>query len=118
MNKKTGIRVVQTFLYLLVAVIFFGSLYYSIKTGEFSWFGRFGSIITIMPIIISLFELSIDRRSLFFSKNNYCKLAPDNVEELSAKYWPIVIWVNSMISIIGTVIWGFGDLLGNVMKAS
>lgn len=77
----------------------------------YAWFGRSGSLITVIPIVISILDFYSDREAIFLAKHNYAVLAPDNVEELAKKYWPIKVLINSIITICGTVIWGYGDLI-------
>ena len=57
-------------------------------------------------------DIYSDRAATFYAKHNYAKIAPDNAEELASAYWPTKILINSIITMIGTLIWGFGDLLG------
>lgn len=102
---------IQKALYLLLIFIFGVSLYLSFSNTDFIWFSRFGSLITIIPILISINEFYSDRKAIFYAKNNYATFAPENVEEQADKYWPTKIIVNSIITVIGTVIWGFGDLI-------
>jgi hypothetical protein len=63
-------------------------------------------------MLISIIEIYSDRKQLYFAKHNYARIAPNDVEERAQKYWPIKILVNTAIAIVGTIIWGFGDLIG------
>ena len=107
--------IIQKILYLLLVIVFVLSLYLSDLYADYLWFSRFGSLIAIIPILISIDEFYSDRRAIFYAKHNYAVFAPDNVEELANKYWPTKILVNSIITIIGTIIWGFGDLLNKCL---
>ena len=104
-------KIIQCVLYATVFLIFCGSIYLSIKKNDFQWFGRSGSLITVIPILISIFEFYSDRKSIYMAKHNYAKYAPNNIDELAAKYWPVKIFINAVITSIGTIIWGFGDLI-------
>lgn len=102
---------IQKILYFLLLVIVGIALYLSISNDDFIWFSRFGALISVIPILISIIEFYSDRQAIFYAKNNYAVHAPDNVVEQADKYWPKKIILNSIITIIGTVIWGFGDLI-------
>lgn len=107
--------IIHAILYVLLVVVIFVSLYLSNVYSDYTWFSRFGSLITVIPILISITEFYSDRKAIFYAKHNYARLAPDNVEKLASKYWPTKILINSVITIIGTVIWGFGDLLNKFL---
>jgi hypothetical protein len=104
-------KTIQRALYVLIFIVFCLFLSISIASQDWSWFARSGSLITIIPMLISIIEVYSDRRQIYFSKYNYAVQAPDDVEQKAEKYWPIKILVNALITIIGTVIWGFGDLI-------
>ncbi len=110
-KEKEEMKIIQISLYVFVILIFGGSIYFSIQENDFIWFARCGSLLSIIPILISIIEFYSDRESIFYTKYNYAKYAPDNLDELAKNYWPIKIIINSVITIIGTFIWGFGDLL-------
>lgn len=107
-------KALQIILYIVLVVIFTGSLAISHQLSNYMWFSRSGALITVIPILISIIEFYSDRAAIYYAKNNLARYAPSNVEELASNYWPIKVMVNSVITIIGTVIWGFGDLIGNI----
>ncbi|MBN2721961.1 MAG: hypothetical protein JXQ77_04010, partial [Campylobacterales bacterium] len=100
-------KILQIILYVLLIPIFAGSIYLSELHNNYTWFGRCGSLITVIPIIISILDFYSDREAIFFAKHNYMRIAPNNVEELAKKYWPVKVLINSVITIIGTIIWGY-----------
>lgn len=105
--------IIQTILYTVIGVVFIASLIISGLQSNYDLFARCGSIITIVPIIISIMDLYSDKQAIFYAKNNYARYAPDNIDEQANAYWPVKVIVNSAITIVGTLIWGFGDLIGN-----
>ncbi|MBI4825411.1 MAG: hypothetical protein HY807_03185 [Nitrospirae bacterium] len=105
-------KTIQLILYFFLAVIFIVSLIMSDIKSDYMWFARCGALITVIPILISIMDFYSDRAAIYYAKHNYAVFAPANVEELANKYWPIKVIINAIITIIGTIIWGFGDLLG------
>lgn len=104
-------KIIQIGLYIFIFITFALFLSISIAYQDWSWFARSGSLITIIPMLISIIEVYSDRRQIYLSKHNYSVFAPDDAEQRAEKYWPIKILVNTFITIIGTIIWGFGDLI-------
>jgi len=104
-------KIIQIFLYSLLFFVVIIFLIISFKKNDFTWFARSGSLITVIPLLISIFEIFSDRKQIFSAKNNYARNAPPDIDEKAKGYLPIKIIVNSIITIIGTIIWGFGDLL-------
>jgi hypothetical protein len=104
-------KAIQIGLYLFMVLAFFLFLFISIMSGNWSWFSRSGSLVTIVPMLISIIEMYSDREQMYAAKHNYAKIAPDDFEERAKKYWPLKIMVNTGITIVGTLIWGFGDLI-------
>jgi len=104
-------RAIQAGLYIFMIIAFCLFLLISISSGNWSWFSRSGSLVTVVPMLISIIEMYSDRKQLYFTKHSYSRIAPNDVEERAKKYWPVKILVNTGITIVGTLIWGFGDLI-------
>ena len=96
---------------------------------DFIWFQRCGSIIVGIGIIL-LARTYIVKRDLLLditsSETNYNKNSPEHFKELNQ---PVPKYVKEdlssraaigfygpCISFIGTIIWGYGDLLNNLIK--
>lgn len=78
--------------YALVVVVVVGSLVASIAMGNFSWFQRAGSIMTVLPILNILIEAQARERV------------------------PITLILNSALSAVGAVLWGYGDMLNCLLR--
>lgn len=98
------------------------SFWYSLETGDFVWFSRAGSIVTVFGILLTvkhnILSNSRDLESVVMEKNNYAKYAPKKgsdkytEHENSAKGIIRDEYVGILITILGTIVWGYGDLLG------
>jgi hypothetical protein len=104
-------KAIQTGLYVFMVLSFCLFLFISITSGNWTWFSRSGSLVAVVPMLISIIEMYSDREQMYAAKHNYARIAPDDVEERAKKYWPLKIMVNTGITIVGTLIWGFGDLI-------
>jgi hypothetical protein len=113
--EKGKMRILQVILYIVLFFVFIGAISLSYKTSNYMWFSRSGALITVIPILISIIEFYSDREAVFYAKNNYGRYAPENIKEQASSYWPVKVIVNAFITIIGTLIWGFGDLIGNFL---
>ena len=104
-------KAIQAGLYIFMIIAFCLFLIISITSGNWFWLSRSGSLVTVIPMLISIIEMYSDRKQLYFTKHSYSRIAPNDVEERAEKYWPLKILVNTGITIAGTLIWGFGDLI-------
>jgi hypothetical protein len=97
------------------------SLYHSLTTNEFAWFSRSGSIITVLGIMLTIkhniFSESRDIKSVVKEKNHYanysqCEKSDEyKVLEDRAKIIIRDEYLGAALTIVGTAIWGYGDLL-------
>jgi hypothetical protein len=97
------------------------SFAYSYHTNDFSWLGRSGSIITVLGILLtikhSIFSESRDIKSVVKERNHYAVYAPDESSEAYKKHEAhakLIIrdeYLGAAFTIVGTIIWGYGDLL-------
>ncbi len=102
----------NTWLLVISAIIFSGySFYYSVASGDPQWFQRSGSIVVLIGVFITA------RRIVRLGENylNEDWNLPDESAEgkkalldqrSESIYGPIV-------AVIGTIIWGYGDLVFN-----
>ena len=111
-------RIVQHFLYCFGILIFICFLHISIEEKNPRWFTRSGSIITTIPIIISLIDFYTNRELNYLKDKGYAISAPPNVEKEARIYFPVKLLINSLLLIIGTIISGFGDLIFNYFTNS
>lgn len=92
----------------------------SYLTGEWLWFGRSGAIVTMAGVILSL------RPMLRVGFNKWVELhhefdagtlieTPEEIEEKrQVKLDVIASYTGAFLTIIGTLIWGYGDLLDKI----
>ena len=112
-QSKTRIfYAVQVFSYILAVAFPIFFFFFGIEKGNFEWFERSGSLTTVIPILISMMDIYHDRESVYFIKYNYARAAPPDVEEQARNYFPRKFFINSVLTVIGTIIWGYGDLIG------
>lgn len=108
-------------LLLLIVSTVAVSLYYSISTNDFTWFGRSGSLATIFGLLLTLkhhiLSTSRDIESVVNEKFHYAVWAPSEEspeyqEDIkSAKKILRDEYIGVFVTIAGTIIWGYGDLL-------
>ena len=96
-------------IYFTTMVVLGGSLYYSIVTSEAHWFQKSGSIVVLLGILI------LARRVIRLGKDyqNEDWNLPDGTPEgkrVLLDEWSEYI-IGPTVAGIGTVVWGYGDLL-------
>jgi hypothetical protein len=98
------------------------SLWRAVQTSDALWISRAGSIVTVLGILLTvkhnIFSESRDIESIVKEKNHYAVWAP---EEDSDEYRDQVSharvvlrdeYLGAALTLVGTCIWGYGDLLG------
>ena len=91
----------------------------SIKNDNWMWFSRFGSLITISGLFLTMSPIFI--RGIYLSQSQSFKFAGNDEDGDITTTIPedkkigTNAFIGIIISIIGTVIWGFGDLLGQII---
>jgi len=105
-------RLVYWGVFLLIA-----GLGASLSTGKWHWFSRAGSGIVVCGIILTGEQLLASHRR-FHASNTDDEATPEEIEEQTE---PVLYndkkerWLGEMFGfymlIVGTVIWGFGDLI-------
>lgn len=123
--KRKSLKIQTFVIYLAAIVISISSLYLSHQIGDWQWFSRAGSIIVVLGIYLTSSQIIENSRRLRFryphahkegnfqrdwAKNKHVHiLGCDKVNEEET-------WVMGKcgfnLLIIGTLIWGFGDLIG------
>lgn len=109
-------------LIFLASAVLGTSIWYSIITGDFSWLSRSGSVVTVLGLLLTIkngiFSETRDIESVVLEKNHYARWAPEddsNEYREHVKYAKKVIreeYIGFGITVVGTVIWGYGDLIG------
>lgn len=118
-----GPAAVVLFLGASCAVLFIG-LTVSQGTGDWTWLSRAGSLLVVLGIVFAYFNIDgfIERSIRGAVRRLTAKKTRDN---LDASHW-VVTWLAEdpaeiprrvktlevVVIALGTLIWGFGDLLG------
>ena len=123
--------------YLLTLVVFFTGTLISLKTGDWSWFSRSGSAVVVIGLLLTSHEIfERNRRLREHRRNREERLSSNGEQEASYRAnrdWADAnsfhrlirsrsreeaIWEIEMhgfyLLVAGTLVWGFGDLLGLV----
>jgi len=115
----------NTWLVLIVtASIFSVSLFVSINTAEFGWVGRSGSVITILGLLLTIkhtiFSDTRDIHKVVMERQHYAVWAPDRDSDAYKEHMELARksirdeYVGFTLTIIGTIIWGYGDLVSHL----
>lgn len=123
LKRKRSRRPLRNFLDSdnFVALLFLGLVgfgVFSAYTGEWHWFSRFGSLLAIGGLLRS--ARAIIRRNIWDdtlcdlpggpTKEELMRLEEEeDVEDLAAAQFGLIV------AVVGTVVWGYGDLLGRVL---
>lgn len=74
------------------------------------WFARFGSLIVLFAVMSEYMLIHHEFDTLYIRLDKI--RAQDNIPDLSPSKWHRKkVFVSHLTVIIGTIIWGFGDLL-------
>lgn len=111
-------RLLILFAVLTVIISFFVSL----KTCMWHWFGRSGAIMTMVGIMLSIRPLvRMGRKEWvnFLGKcdgGNFVPTPEDKENERQAELDAKAFQFGSVLLLIGTLIWAYGDLFGGLPK--
>ena len=92
----------------------------SYLTGEWLWFGRSGAIVTMAGVILSLrpmLRVGFNKWVELYHEFDAGKIieTPEEIEEKKqVKLDVIASYTGAFLTIIGTLIWGYGDLLDKI----
>lgn len=103
-----------------VLILAFGSAllggYLSLHFSDWTWFSRLGSVITVSGLL--LVSSPVFDKGIYISQGQRFQIMsqdeqghPRTTNEKSRKSGNKVL-IGILVSIIGTLVWGFGDLLG------
>ena len=73
---------------------------------QFSWFQRSGSVVVVLTVWVQFKLLSVQT---YFDKNAYC--VPLELSKIYQDWYLIISTINVFAMVLGTVIWGYGDIL-------
>lgn len=108
---------------LFSVAVFVAGVLFSLARDDWSWFARSGSIIVIIGIFLTSSQIIENSRRLKFRRNHrHRNFHRDYAEEIKretlerSRSLDEDIWENGLrglyLLVIGTLIWGFGDLGG------
>jgi len=103
MQKKSGLLLLLAWLAGLVGLILGLVL-------EPLWFARFGSLVVLFSLMSEYFLLHGELNTLYARLSKID--SDDDIPDLSPSKWHNKkVWLSHLTIIIGTLIWGFGDLI-------
>ena len=103
MQKKSGLLLILAWVAGLVGLLLGLAL-------EPMWFARFGSLMVLFSLMSEYFLLHNELNRLYVSLEKVDDAA--NIADLSPSKWHHKkVWLSHLTIILGTLIWGFGDLL-------
>lgn len=109
----------------MAALVLIGSFVGSSLTEESLWFARAGSITTVFGLLITIKHnvLASDRDldTIVMEKRHYANWAPEPGSDdylADLRYAKKVMrdeYIGLVMTLFGTVIWGYGDLIHNLI---
>jgi hypothetical protein len=108
---------------LLSAIVFSGGIWFSLTLMDWSWFSRSGSLIVIIGIVLTSSQIIENSRKLKMRRShhdhNFNRDFADDIKKQTLERSRSLdedIWENGLrglyLLVAGTLIWGFGDLVG------
>ncbi len=109
--------------YISAVVALSSGAFISIKTGDWTWFSRCGSLVVVIGIWLTSSQIirhmqCLKQRHTIGVSEFQRDWATENKQQslLNSRLHEEATWINEKsgfyMLIIGTLIWGFGDLLG------
>jgi hypothetical protein len=110
---------------LLSLIVTASSITFSLKTGDWNWFARSGSLVVIIGIFLTSSQVIENSRRLRSRRTHHVKNFDRDYAEESRKeslsrsrILDEDLWENGLrgfyLLVIGTLIWGYGDLIGHI----
>ena len=109
--------------YLSAVITLTTGAFISVETGDWTWFSRCGSLVVVIGIWLTSSQIihhmqRLKQRYTIGESEFQRDWATENKQQslLSARQYEEATWINEKsgfyMLIIGTLIWGFGDLPG------
>lgn len=103
MKKKSGLLLLLAWLSAAIGLILGLAL-------EPLWFARFGSLVVLFAVMSEYTLLHNELRILYDNIENNQSIS--QIEDITPSRWhQKKMWLTHLTVILGTLIWGFGDLL-------
>lgn len=103
MKKKSGLLLLLAWLSAAIGLIVGLAL-------EPLWFARFGSLVVLFAVMSEYTLLHNELRILYDNIENNQSIS--QIEDITPSRWhQKKMWLTHLTVILGTLIWGFGDLL-------
>ena len=122
-NRRQRLRLsTQSALLLSLISVILGA-WHSMNTQDWSWFARAGSVVVIIGVLLTSSQIIENNRRLKkrrgYTDDNFHRDFADNIKQSSLKNSSVNeedLWISGLhglyLLVSGTLIWGFGDLLG------
>ena len=112
---------------LLSVIVIVGGIWFSLKLMDWSWFARSGSLIVVIGILLTSSQIIENSRKLKIRRshhdNNFNRDFADDIKKHTLERSRSLdenIWENGLrglyLLVSGTLIWGFGDLIGTLLS--
>ena len=103
MQKKTGLLLLLAWAAGLLGLVL-GLVFDPL------WFARFGSLVVLFSVM-SEYSLLHGELHILYQRLEKV-MAEDDMPDLTPSKWHLKkVWISHVTIVIGTLIWGFGDLL-------
>ncbi|MBN2865428.1 MAG: hypothetical protein JXK16_05415 [Thiotrichales bacterium] len=103
MQKKTGLLLLLAWAAGLLGLVL-GLVF------DPTWFARFGSLVVLFSVM-SEYSLLHGELHILYQRLEKV-MAEDDMPDLTPSKWHLKkVWISHVTIVIGTLIWGFGDLM-------
>ena len=111
---------------LFSVIVVAGGIWLSLKMEDWSWFSRSGSLIVIIGVLLTSSQIIENNRKLKMRRlrhdYNFNRDFADDIKKQTLERSRSLdedIWENGLrglyLLVSGTLIWGFGDLIGKLL---
>ncbi|MFA6052215.1 MAG: hypothetical protein WC762_06450 [Methylobacter sp.] len=73
---------------------------------QFAWFQRSGSVVVVLAVWV---QFKLQSVQTYFARDAYC--VPLELPKIYWTFYSVVSIINMFAMVLGTVIWGYGDIL-------
>ena len=112
---------------LLSLIVSGSSITFSLSTGDWNWFARSGSLVVIIGIFLTSTQVIENSSRLRSRRTHHLKnfdrdYAEESRKESLSRFRILDedLWENGLrgfyLLVIGTLIWGYGDLIGHIVS--